>query len=114
MLNPAILLINVYLHLTLIQVTSTYYTIAIPDVQQNAISYQTSMIKIFPNCTICVINFRGLNLDFQVLKEPALLLRYIPSVNELDLFRFELASKYLKSNTKNWSTLHNAEKTTTS
>lgn len=74
------------------------------------LSRQMGIINAFNGCNIRVINFRGLNIDFQVLRSPILLLRYLCQCEPGHLYPFEMGSKYSELKSGNSSVCLN-EKT---
>ncbi len=69
---------------------------------------QQIVINAFAGCNIRVINFRGLNIDFKVVKEPILLLRYLSHCETDNLYPYELGSVYSVLRKQNSSTCLNA------
>lgn len=59
------------------------------------------IINPFTGCNIRVINFRGLNIDFQVLRSAILLLRYLCQCDPGHLYPFEMGPKYSKLKSRN-------------
>ncbi len=69
---------------------------------------QQIIINAFTGCNIRVINFRGLNIDFKVVKVPIFLLRYLSHCETDNLYPYELGSVYSALSNQNSSTCLNA------
>lgn len=59
---------------------------------------QTTTFNIFTGCNIHVIAFRGLAIDFEVIKIPIILLRYFSYCKQNQLFPIELLSANSRRN----------------
>ncbi len=73
-----------------------YSAFAIFDAPLKKPLQQLAILNAFAGCNIRLINFRGLNVDFEVVKEPILLIRYLSPFRGGLLYPFELGSDYPK------------------
>ncbi len=65
---------------------------------------QITVVNAFRGCRIRVINFRGLAINFQLVNEPIMLIRYSSTCINKRLYPFELGSAYPALNWQNLST----------
>lgn len=57
-------------------------------------THQIGITNAFTGCTKRVINFKGFNIDFQVAKQPIILLRYSSQCKTYNIFPYELGPAY--------------------
>lgn len=107
-MKTANLLLAFILHLVFVFNLQNHFTNAILTTSRDDISKQTSIVNAFAGCNIHLMNFQGQNIDFEILKEPIILLRYTSICPDVLLYPFELHSKYLALRSHNLSSCHNA------
>ncbi len=80
--------------LFLVVVNKLYFTFAKLDTPIKSPLPEIAIVNAFTSCNIRVINFRGLNFDFQIVNEPVLLIRYLSHCKKTLLYPFELGLAY--------------------
>ncbi len=100
--------IRLHLCVSLIFTFSYSFTFAsLQTSRQDHFLPQIGIINAFTGCNIRVINFRGVNIDFQVVKEPIILLRYFSYHETKKLYPFELGSACTTKISRNLSSCLN-------
>ncbi len=98
------LLVQIY---CLLATKGIYFTLAQLDTPLKSPLQQISIVNAFVSCNIRVTNFKGLNVDFQKVNEPLLLIRYLSHCQKQLVFPIELGSAYPELNRQNSSTCNN-------
>ncbi len=102
------LLLKFYYYFLMVFNIQIYFTSS-ASVKIKSFSHQTSIINAFRGCNIHVINFEGLDVDFEVLVEPIILLRYVSFCNATLLFPIEIRILESSPYKNNISTCDNAK-----
>lgn len=78
----------------LVAIYGNYLTIASVDTSLETSEQQNAILNAFTGCNIRVINFNGLNIGLEIVKEPFMLIRYLTHCKTDRIYPFELGSTY--------------------